>query len=92
MYHHLQKNTKRQTCKTTVCEKWIEENLDLELKLSGSIESVQNQIRLTLRLFNPQTKTLLQSKVGIFPEDQFEFQTNEMVKALFVGSFPHRLF
>ena len=84
---HLQKNTKRQTCKTAVCEKWIEENLDLELKLSGSIESVQNQIRLTLRLYNPQTKTLLQSKEGIFPEDQFEFQTNEMVKALLTKGY-----
>ena len=84
---HIQKNTKRQTCKTTVCEKWIEENLDLELKLSGSIESVQNQIRLTLRLYNPQTKTLLQSKEGIFPEDQFEFQTNEMVKALLTKGY-----
>ena len=84
---HIQKNTKRQTCKTTVCEKWIEENLELELKLSGSIESVQNQIRLTLRLYNPQTKTLLQSKEGIFPEDQFEFQTNEMVKALLTKGY-----
>ena len=84
---HIQKNTKRQTCKTAVCEKWIEENLDLELKLSGSIESVQNQIRLTLRLYNPQTKTLLQSKEGIFPEDQFEFQTNEMVKALLTKGY-----
>ena len=84
---HIQKNTKRQTCKTTICEKWIEENLELELKISGSIESVQNQIRLTLRLYNPQTKTLLQSKEGIFPEDQFEFQTNEMVKALLTKGY-----
>jgi len=84
---HLQKDTKRQTCKTAVCEKWMEENLDLELRVSGSIESVQNQIRLTLRLHNPQTKTLLQTKDGIFPEDQFEFQTNEMVKALFTKGY-----
>jgi tetratricopeptide (TPR) repeat protein len=84
---HIQKNTKRQTCKTALCEKWMEENLELELRVSGSIEPVQNQIRLTLRLHNPQTKTLLQTKEGIFPEDQFEFQTNEMVKALFTKGY-----
>jgi hypothetical protein len=84
---HIQKNTKRQSCKTSLCEKWMEENLELELRVSGSIEPVQNQIRLTLRLHNPQTKTLLQSREGIFPEDQFEFQTNEMVKALFTKGY-----
>ncbi len=84
---HIQKNTKRQSCKTSLCEKWMEENLELELRVSGSIEPVQNQIRLTLRLHNPQTKTLLQTKEGIFPEDQFEFQANEIVKALFTKGY-----
>lgn len=81
---HLQKNTKRLPCQETLCEKWLEENLEPELRLSGSIEPVQNQIRLTLRLQNLSTKRTIQSKEGIFPDSQLESYTSEMIKTMFL--------
>jgi tetratricopeptide (TPR) repeat protein len=84
---HIQKNTKRQTCQVSLCEKWLEENLEPELRISGTIESVQNQMRITLRLQNLSTKKILQSKEGIFPDSQFEFYTSEMVKTMFLRGY-----
>ncbi len=84
---HIQKNSKRETCKPSLCQRWLEENLDLELRLSGNIEPIQNQIRITLYLYNPSTKKLLQSKEGIFPENELEFQINEMVKFLLIKGY-----